>query len=414
MNPHPTGVFAYKPLQGPDLRDDPTPAFIDDLRRRFPTERETDELLTRKMLRRSGPAYQQVSLDEMVGWLNAMLREHIVGAFQVRDPRWLTGGASKVQIAFELSWNAPSRGQCRDRLVVRMDPAEASNTTSRVREVELLAAFEGVLPVPKVFWLDREARWFPEPAIVYTFVPGVAKPSNTGAGQVVGLGTNFGPRLREQLAPQFLQHLATIHTADVGRMHFTSMELPPTGTTDCAQWQLNRARRVWEEDRGESFPLMDVAANWLERNVPTLDRVSVVHGDYRSGNFLFDEAQGRITAWLDWERGHLGDRHRDIAWMTQREKGHLAEDGKTYLVCGLIPLSEFHERYQAASGLAIDPERLRWYQVLNCFQVVTTTMATMYRVAKLGKSHQDILLARLKAIAPVGAHELAGLLKEVI
>lgn len=397
-----------------DLRDQPTEAFIDELRHRFPTERETDELLTRKMRRRAGPPYRQVTLDEMVGWLNAMLAECIQGPFQVRDPRWLTGGASKVQIAFELSWTAPERGPQRDRLVVRMDPSEASNTTSRVREVELLAAFQGLLPVPTVFWLDREARWFPEPAIVYTFVPGVAKPRNAGAGQVVGLGTNFGPQLREQLAPQFLRHLATIHTADVGSMRFTSMDTPPTGTTDCARWQLNRARRVWEEDRGEDFPLMDVAANWLERTLPRLDRVSVVHGDYRSGNFLFDESDGRITAWLDWERGHLGDRHRDLAWMTQREKGHLAEDGKTYLVCGLIPLEAFYQRYQEASGLTVDFERLRWYQVLNCFQVITTTMATMYRVAKLGKSHQDILLARLKAIAPVGAHELAELLEEVL
>ncbi|MDO9438597.1 phosphotransferase family protein [Hydrogenophaga sp.] len=397
-----------------DLRDQPTEAFIQGLREQFPTERETDELLTRKMQRRAGPAYRQVSLDEMVGWLNAMLSEKIEGAFEVHGPRWLTGGASKVQIAFDLSWNAPGRGASRDKLVVRMDPSEASNTTSRVREVELLDAFEGVLPVPKVFWLDHGSRWFPEPAIVYTFVSGVAKPSNASAGQVVGLGTNFGPQLREQLAPQFLQHLATIHTADVGRMRFTSMDVPPTGNTDCAQWQLNRARRVWEEDRGEDFPLMDVAANWLQRNLPALDRVSVVHGDYRSGNFLFNEEEGRITAWLDWERGHLGDRHRDLAWMTQREKGHLAEDGKTYLVCGLIAIDEFYQRYQEASGLTVDMDRLRWYQVLNCFQVITTTMATMYRVAKLGKSHQDILLARLKAIAPVGAHELAELLKEVL
>ncbi|MDM0032433.1 phosphotransferase family protein [Variovorax sp. J22P271] len=397
-----------------DLRDQPTEAFIEDLRRRFPTERETDELLTRKMRRRAGPPYRQASLDEMVGWLNAMLSQCVEGQFEVHDPRWLTGGASKVQVAFDLAWNAPGRGPSRDRLVVRMDPSEASNTTSRVRETELLAAFRGVLPVPEVFWLDHEPRWFPEPAIIYTFVEGVAKPRDASAGQVVGLGTNFGPGLRQRLAPQFLQHLATIHTADVGAMKFTSMDLPPVGTADCARWQLHRARRVWEEDRGEDFPLMDVAANWLERNLPLLDRLSVVHGDYRSGNFLFDESEGQITAWLDWERGHLGDRHRDLAWMTQREKGHLAEDGKTYLVCGLIPMEEFYRRYEDASGLSVDLERLRWYRVLNCFQVVTTTMATMYRVAKLGKSHQDILLARLKAIAPVGAHELAELLTEVL
>ncbi|MEJ8851238.1 phosphotransferase family protein [Variovorax rhizosphaerae] len=368
-------------------------------------------MLTRKMQRRSGPPYRQVSLEQMTRWLHAMLSANITGDFTVREPKWLTGGASKVQVAFVLDWDAPGRGACSDHLVIRMDPSEASNTTSRVREAELLDAFQDLLPVPTILWIDREARWFPEPAIIYTFVHGVAKPRSGSAGQVVGLGTNFGPRLRQLLAPQFLRDLAIIHTADIDSMHFESMELPSVGSQEAARWQLNRARRVWEEDRGEDYPLMDVAANWLERNLPVLDRASIVHGDFRSGNFLFDEASGNITAWLDWERGHLGDRHRDLAWMTQREKGHLAEDGKTYLVCGLIPLEEFYERYEKASGLTVDPQRLRWYRVLNCFQVVTTTMATMYRVAKLGKSHQDILLARLKAIAPIGAHELCELLE---
>jgi len=82
---------------------------------------------------------------------------------------------------------------------------------------------------------------------------------------------------------------------------------------------------------------MEIAANWLERNLPKVDHVSVVHGDYRSGNFLFDERSGQFTAWLDWERGHLGDRHRDLAWSTQPFLGHYSDDGKTYYVCGLIP-----------------------------------------------------------------------------
>jgi aminoglycoside phosphotransferase (APT) family kinase protein len=341
-----------------------------------------------------------------------MLQHELEGPFQVSGQQWLTGGASKVQMAFTLDWTAPGQGQRSDRLVIRMDPSEASNTTSRVREAELLRAFHGKLAVPKVFWLDADARWFPEPALVYEFVPGVAKPRHASGGRIVGLGTNFGAELRAVLAPQFLRALATIHTADVAAMSFTSMDRPAAGSTDSARWQLDRARRVWEEDRGEDLPLMDVAANWLERELPTLERVSVVHGDFRSGNFLFDEASGQVTAWLDWERGHLGDRHRDLAWMTQREKGHLGEDGKTYYVCGLIPLAEFYARYEQASGLAVDPRRLHYYRVLNCFQIITTVSATAYRVAKLGKSHQDVLLARLEGIAPVIAHELSELLEE--
>jgi aminoglycoside phosphotransferase (APT) family kinase protein len=404
-------VFAARPFDE-DIRDHPTPEFIADLRRRFPVDAESDRLLLRKMNRRAGPAYRHLTLDEMSDRLQKMLDEVIDGDFTVSGLRWLTGGASKIQMSFDLTWTDPGNGPSEQRLVIRMDPAEASNTTSREREVELLRLFDGVIAVPEVFWLDADARWFPEPALIYSYVAGVTRPRNATAGAVVGLGTNFGPALREVLAPQFLRDLATIHTTDVNGMSFKTMDVPELGSTESARSQLNRARRVWEEDRGEDFPLMDAAACWLEGELPVLDQVSVVHGDFRSGNFLFDEQSGAITAWLDWERGLIGDRHRDLAWMTQREKGHFSADGQTYYVCGLIPLDEFYERYEEASGLPVNQRTLKFYRVLNCFQIITTVTATAYRVAKLGKSHQDVLLARIKAVGPVVAEELIALLEE--
>ena len=395
-----------------DILDNPPAALIEEMRRRFPTERETDLLLVRKMQRRGGPPYRRATLEMLSACLKRMLTGKIAGEFEISEETWFTGGVSKIQMGFTLRWNDPLRGPARDRLVVRMDPAESSNTTSRLREYELLGAFDGVVPVPRVFWLDPDGRWFPEPALLYAYAPGVTRPRTTGTGKVSGLGTVFGPELRKLLAPQFIAHLAAIHTLDVSNRTFTSMDRPALGSTQSALWQLNRARRLWEEDRGEDFPLMEVAANWLARNLPTLDRASVVHGDYRSGNFLFDEASGEINAWLDWERGHIGDRHRDLAWTTQSTMGHYSEDGKTYFVCGLVPQDEFYRRYEEASGLSVDPERLVFYQILNCYQIIVSAIATAYRIARLGKSHQDVLLARVKGIAPAVALDLSRLLKE--
>ncbi len=396
------------------LRDNPTPAFIDYLRKRYPTERETDDLLVRKMQRRSGPPYQRASLDDMSRRLDRMLSEVITGDYEISEQGWFTGGVSKIQMGFTLRWNDPKRGERRERLVIRLDPSEASNTTSRLREYELIEAMTGLVPVPEVFWLDQEAKWFPEPALIYSYVPGVTKPTATATGKVSGLGTNFGPELRKLLAPQYLRHLGAIHSSDGSGKTLTSIDRPTVGTTENALWQLNRGRRIWEEDRGEDFPLVDVAFNWLERNMPTLDRVSVVHGDFRSGNFLFDEATGKINGWLDWERGHLGDRHRDLAWIIQKTLGHYSEDAKTYYVCGLIPLDEFYDRYEAASGLKVDQSKLAYYTILNCCQILASVMATGYRVARLGKSHQDVVLTRVKGMAPMVAKELSDLLKEWI
>lgn len=391
----------------------PTPAFIQEMRDRFPVEPEIDALFVRKMERRAGPEYTRLPLAELRKCVEAMLSDLEISDYSITDLRWFTGGVSKIQLGFTLEW-AGSGTIRKERMVVRMDPNEGSNTTSRLREYELLKAFDGVVPVPQPFWLDRDAKWFPEPALIYQFAEGVTKPTATATGQVSGLGTNFGPQLRDRLAPQFMEHLARIHTFDYAAHAFESMSAPALGTTQNAEWQLNRALRIWEEDRCEDFPLIDVAAAWLRDNLPTLDAVSMVHGDYRSGNFLFDESTGKVNAWLDWERAHLGDRHRDLAWTTHPSFGHYSEDGSVYYICGLIPQDEFYDRYTAASGLSVDPERLEFYRILNCVQIIASAAATATRVASLGKSHQDVLLTRVKGMECVTAVELINLLKDKI
>lgn len=386
-------------------RDRPSPPFIERMRTLFPTERDTDLMLTRKLQRRAGPHFDGASFEAMNGYITALLRSKVEGEFHLTDQRWFSGGASKIQMGFTLHWQEPGVGPTATRLVARMEPAESLNSTSRQREFELLRAFAGVIPVPRAYWVDPDGTWFPEPALIYAFAEGTTKPSGR-QGKVAGIGTNFGPELRQRLAPQFIEHLAKIHRFDPAQCRFDAFDRPSVGTTQSALWQLNRARRIWEEDRGEDLPLMEVAANWLQRNLPTLERVSVVHGDYRSGNFLFDEASARITAVLDWERGYLGDYHRDLAWTTAEQYGHWSEDGKTFLASGIAPVGELLERYEAASGLRVDPVRLRYYRIFNCYQIVVTALASSYRVVRLGKTHQDVLIAWIEAAAFGAMEEL--------
>jgi aminoglycoside phosphotransferase (APT) family kinase protein len=397
---------------GDDQCDRPSAAFIAGMERRYPVEAEINKFLVRKMQRRADGPFNRCGLDEIQARLARFLTDTVTADFEISNVRWLNGGASKLQIAFDLAWQDPIRGRSRETLVLRMEPSEALNANSRLREYELLSAFKGVVPVPEVYFLDEDGDWFPEPTLVYSFERGVTKPRATQSGKLAGLGTEFGRALRDKLAPQFVEYLTKIHTFDHIGHKFSSMDRPETDSTQSALWQLNRARRVWEEDSGESIPLMAVASNWLEHHLPTLDAVSVVHGDYRSGNFLFDEESARMTAWLDWERGHLGDRHRDLAWTTQPTFGHFDTDGKTYLVCGLIPIDEFYRQYEALSGLAIDADKVLFYRILNSYQLVVTNLATAYRVARLGKSHQDVLLARLRALAPAHLRNLSALLAE--
>jgi aminoglycoside phosphotransferase (APT) family kinase protein len=386
-------------------RDAPPPALDALLRRCYPTEREIEAMLARKLAHRAQPAARPPTLQQLCEQVRAFLATVIDGPFEVGQPRWFAGGASKIQMGFTLR-RTLDEGRMQDTpLVVRMEPAESLNATSRAREFQLLKAFEGRLPVPRTYWVDAEGRHFAEPALIYAYASGVTKPSRTRSGALSGIGTQFPAELRSKLAPQFVQHLATIHRHDGSGPGFEAFDRPRTGSTQSAEWQLNRARRVWEEDREGDLPLLELAANWLQRTLPTLDAVSIVHGDYRSGNFLFDEATAEITAVLDWERGYLGDRHRDLAWAASPVFGGLAEDGKTFLASGLLPPEQLFDDYQRLSGLSVDPQRLRWYAVFNAYQVAVAALATSRRVVRLAKSHQDILLASTEAVG-WGAVEL--------
>lgn len=81
----------------------PSSGWVEHLRRRFPVESEIDRILTRKMQGRAGPGYSPVSLEILVQGVESLLRSELGDDFEVRDARWLSGGASKLQMSFLLT-----------------------------------------------------------------------------------------------------------------------------------------------------------------------------------------------------------------------------------------------------------------------------------------------------------------------
>lgn len=390
----------------------PSREWIEWLRRRYPCEQEIDRILTRKLEARASGPYRPLSLEALVAGVRALIASKIGNDFELTNPRWLSGGASKLQMAFRLTEGPRSSTPKTSDLVLRMEPAESIVASSRTREYEIIRALEGHLPVPPMLWVDAAPEFLPYPAIIYGFAHGVTKPTATTSG-VTGIGTRMPPALREKLAPQFVEHMAALH-----RFDWTKADLPSFGTpglgTEVIVSQLNRWERVWEEDSCEDVPLMRLALAWLRQNAPPTDYLSVVHADFRVGNFLFDEPSGQITAWLDWETAYIGDRHEDLAFSSKQAFGHLAEDGKTFLISGIIPQEAFFEQYEKASGLSVDRKRMQYYDIYCNLRGITILLGTGSRISRMGKTHHDVVVSWLSGLSYPLLAELRQQLSEVL
>jgi aminoglycoside phosphotransferase (APT) family kinase protein len=309
----------------------------------------------------------------------------------MKNLRPLTGGASKEQFVFDLDWTCNGEQRTAERMVIRREPEESVVETSRLREYQLIAAVKDILPVPPVYWLDETGAELTRPTMICGFVTGVQKPP-AGTSNVTGVGIQFDEAHRAAIGPQFIEYLAKIHNFSNPTADLSAFDMPRLGTTDDVDWQINWWSRVWREDSLEAVPLFTFAERWLRANRKPLDKISLVHGDFRTGNYLFDATTKKITAILDWELGYFGDRHMDLAWILMEIFSTTDAQGNKFS-SSLFDEADFLAEYSRVSGLTVDPERLRYYKVFVAWKGVVHTQATALRVASGAKSHQDVLLS---------------------
>ena len=162
---------------------------------------------------------------------------------------------------------------------------------------------------------------------------------------------------RAKLADEFIAEMARLQSID-WRAFGLDMLGVPESLDDPARIQAAHWADLYERDRmGEHYPILDAAFAWLKANPVTSDRIVIVHGDYRSGNYLYDE-NGIITM-LDWEMAHLGDPMEDLGWSSMRLWGRDEFAG------GLIEREAYYRLYEEKSGQRVDRKRLFFYQVLG-------------------------------------------------
>ncbi len=233
------------------------------------------------------------------------------------------------------------------------------------------------LPSPPTPWLERDPAVLERSFYVMDRLPGdvpipVAGPEGCGP---------FTEDERASLGPDVVGALARLHAVDWRGLGLGFLGDPGPGRAAAAR-ELER----WEDRiRRSGLPLEPPLAEalvWLRAHLPEAAEITLVHGDYRLGNFLVarEAGEARLSGILDWELVHLGDPLEDVAWCTSE----LWRGGSPFASGVLLP-EDFVERWARATGRAPDPERLHFYRVLAIVKMLAI-MLTGLRAFRDGRS----------------------------
>jgi aminoglycoside phosphotransferase (APT) family kinase protein len=180
--------------------------------------------------------------------------------------------------------------------------------------------------------------------------------------------------------------LGEIARADPAKLGLEGV-MPPVSPDACWRRELEHWERVLDEDELCPQPVIRAAIRWLRRSPPPpAQKLAVVHGDFRTGNFLYDR-EGEIHAILDWEMAHLGDPLEDLAWSIN-PVWRWAGDERAG---GLVPREQAIRIWEEASGLVAAPAALRWWEVFSSVkgQGIWVSSAREFSEGK----NQDLILA---------------------
>jgi len=248
------------------------------------------------------------------------------------------------------------------------------------REYRLLTALHPLgFPVPRPLALCSEPDVIG--AIFYVMELARGRPYANGALP------EFDPATRARMYDQLIDTLADLHLIDPQAAELEDFGKPG----NYFERQVARWTRQYRDSQTDYLPEMERLIGFLPQTLPEQSRTSIVHGDYRIDNVVFD-GNGTLTAVLDWELATLGDPVADFSYLAMQwvmpADGGAGLGGLDLAALGIPSLEDIVERYSERSGVAVGAN-LNWYFAYNLFRLAGIVQGIKKRLADGTASHSN-------------------------
>ena len=116
---------------------------------------------------------------------------------------------------------------------------------------------------------------------------------------------------RGQIYDEMNRTLAALHKINVDQVGLADYGKK----TDYFARQVHTWSKNYKAAEIDTVAAMNYLIDWLPANLPPEDgKFSIVHGDYRLDNLMFDKQKNQVIAVLDWELSTIGHPYADLAY----------------------------------------------------------------------------------------------------
>jgi len=167
--------------------------------------------------------------------------------------------------------------------------------------------------------------------------------------------------------------------------------------------QADRWVSHYEKMKTRDLDGVDVIAQWLRDNKPSVYEPGIIHGDYQFANVMFAHgAPAKLAAIVDWEMTTVGDPLIDLGWVIQGwPKDDAPPSDSGYVpMDGMPKRTELLAHYTEVSGRPTD--QIDYYEILAGFKlaIVLEGQYSRYKTGKLDNP-------KIEAFAPIVVDMLA-------